>query len=145
MRPMERAASRHPAPALLAVLAALALPGCLFTRSQPGVMLATTPPGATVLVDGRDSGFVTPATLSLERSAWHRIDFQLDGFATESRLVGPGKRPELIPWTQGYVGVYTWYFPLFLPMEYLFFPLRIDDNLVPQRIHVRLEHVGEEP
>jgi hypothetical protein len=129
---------------LLAAGLACVASGCLFTRAQPGVMLSSSPPGATILVDGADSGFVTPAVLSLPRSDWVRIDFLLEGHVPQSRLLGPGQRVYLIPWTDGYIGLHTWYFPLFLEFEYIVFPLRVDDNLSPQRVHVRLVSAAEE-
>ena len=51
------------APALLATLSA-----CAEIRRDPGVMFASNPSGARVVVDGVDSGFVTPCHLDLPRS-----------------------------------------------------------------------------
>ena len=105
---------------------------------QPGVLVASTPPGAQVYVDGRDSGFVTPAALALPRNAWHRVDVVLTGYEPATRLLGPGGQTFVIPWTDGYLGPLTWYFPLWLSVEELFFPLRVQNDLDPDRIHVRL-------
>lgn len=113
--------------------------GCAVIRGQPGVVVASDPPGATILVDGADSGFVTPAAISLSRADWHRLDVLLRGYDTETRIVGPGIKAEGIPWTSGFITPQSWWFPLWLDVPELLVPLRIDDNLSPSRIFVQLE------
>jgi PEGA domain len=116
----------------------LGLGGCLFQRSQPGLLIATHPPGARLFVDGADSGFVTPAWIEVPSNDWHRLDVSLPGYEPQSRLVSPHKRVHAIPWTKGWIGVHTWWFPLLLPAEDFFFPVRVDDSLAPKRLHIQL-------
>jgi hypothetical protein len=145
---MPAMSDRHARPSaallLAAVLALLLAPGCAARRSQPGVLLASSPPGAAVYVNGRATGFVTPAALSLQRARWHRVDFLLPGHRPATRLLSPSQRVHVIPWYQGHIGVWTWWFPLFLNLEDLLIPFRVDDNLSPQRIHVRLATVDDQ-
>ncbi len=131
-------------PFLLCALVTLVCTSCAARRSQPGVLLATTPPGAAVYVNGRATGFVTPAAISLPRAQWHRVDFLLPGHRPATRLLSPSQRVHVVPWQKGYIGVWTWWFPLFLDLEDLAIPFRVDDNLSPQRVHVRLATVDEE-
>ena len=133
-------------PSLLAPVSALGLgltlSGCALLRGQPGVLVDSDPPGATVLVDGLDSGFVTPAAIYLTRADWHRLDVELEGYDTETRIVGPGINAEGIPWSDGYTLPISFPFPLWLDLPELLVPLRIDDNLKPSRIFVELELTG---
>lgn len=124
-------------PLVLAVL--LLGSGCAIERSQPGVMISTTPPGARVYVDGLDSGFLTPAALALPRKGSRRLDVHLDGYRSASRIVTPSGRSYVIPWTAGYVGTQTFWFPIFLPVADALLPLRIDDGFSPERVHIALE------
>lgn len=149
-----RSTAGSPAPAttrgarlapLLAVALVPGLAGCLFQRAQPGVVIASTPPGATIFVDGQDTGFSTPAALSLTRSDWHRVDLQLRGYHPAARLFSPSQRAMFVPWTDGYIGPSTWYFPIFMEFQWFAFPLRVDDNLTPTRVHVNLVNVAEDP
>jgi hypothetical protein len=124
---------------LAACLLASCSGGCVIERSQPGVMISTTPPGATLYVDGRDSGLVTPAALALPRNSVRRLDVELDGYLPVSRIVTPVGPVHLIPWTAGYLGPSGIWFPLYLSVPDLFAPIRMDDGFSPKRIHIALE------
>lgn len=123
--------------ALCAALAVLAS-GCRSGRSQAGVTFSSDPPGARVLVNGADSGFVTPTGLALPRGDWHRIEIRKEGYESVSRLISPQIRVYTVPWTDGYLGSHTWWFPFFLTFEDLLAPVLVDDNSAPQRLHARL-------
>src|SRR5690349_7122568 len=81
--------------------------------SSRGVMVASQPVGARVLVDGRDSGFVTPCCLAIDRKK-QRIDLVLDGYQRASRVVADDDRTYLIYWDEAYLGPNTYRFPTFL-------------------------------
>jgi hypothetical protein len=123
---------------LAAISLACGLAGCQISRQQPGVLIASDPPGATIHVDGVDSGFVTPAAIYVPRTDWHRVDVSLEGYRAQTRILGPGTQVTVVPWTAGWLGLLTWWFPLWLDARALLVPVRIDDNLQPSRIHVRL-------
>ena len=114
------------------------LASCRSGRTQAGVTFSSEPPGARVIVDGVDSGFVTPTALALIRGDWHRVELRREGYEPVTRLISPQIRIYTIPWTDGYIGPGTWWFPLFLGVKDLFFPVLVDDNSSPQRIHARL-------
>lgn len=138
-RPAQGRASFGSAIAGAAALVAVALlASCRSGRTQAGVTFSSEPPGARVLIDGVDSGFVTPTALALPRGDWHRIELRRAGYESITRLVSPQTRIYAIPWTDGYIGPGTWVFPLFLGFQDLFFPVLVDNNSSPQRIHARL-------
>ena len=73
-----------------------------------------------------------------------KVDFPTPGvpdkpMRSASRLVTPDGRTTVVPWTAGYIGVQTFWFPLFLSIPDLLVPIRIDDGYSPERIHIALE------
>ncbi len=138
---------RHsPQPRLvLALLAAPLAGGCMLDRPQPGIMISTRPAGAQVVVDGQDSGFVTPARLALTRRDWHRVEVKLSGYEPASRLFAPGLRRYAIGWDKGYTRETNLLFPFFLPWEDMLIPFRFDDSLSPGRVHIALQLDEPEP
>lgn len=77
------------------------LSGCATITGGSGqqkVKVASDPPGARVVVDGRSCG-VTPTTLSLDRKVNHRIQLEKSGYA----LAETDLRPGVNPWIFGNV------------------------------------------
>lgn len=123
-----------------ALLALPLLVGCQ-TTNHP-VSLATDPAGARILIDGRDSGFVTPALLRLERED-QTVRFELEGFVAEERELHPGKRRSTIYWREMSVSYRTWHFPLWLNRDDTFTPYKVDKSLMPHRLFVRLKREAD--
>lgn len=76
------------APVLLVVLAVL-LAGC-FGPPQTGLgtlVVESNPPGATVLLNGEDTGHRTPATLEKVRAGTHTVTVRLDGLEPQTERV----------------------------------------------------------
>ena len=124
---------RTPLAALL--LLALAGTGCRITHRVPGVVIATDPPGARVVVDGRDSGFVTPCNLGLEQED-AAIDLILPGYQVARVEVRPDERSYSMRWIDMYSDYHTWCFPLWLNAKDFAFPFKHEEWLSPARIHV---------
>ena len=127
--------------ALLLALA-LAAPACI-NVTPPGVFFATQPPGARVVLDEVDSGFVTPCMIDLDKSKAHEVRLELQGYEPRIFQVQPGGQVVMIPWYHA-VTPESIHFPLFATTEDLFFPLRLNENHVPGRIHVRLHPLSDE-
>lgn len=123
---------------LLSLLALLWCGSCILSESSPGVMIATDPPGARVLVDGIDSGFATPASIDLsDRDV--TVSVELEGYQTATRELTGDRRWHVVPWSDGDISTSTWRFPLFLTFAGLFFPFRFRENSFPKRIYIPLE------
>jgi len=120
----------------LSVLAA----ACIEIRPTPGVVFASNPAGARVVVDGKDSGFVTPCHLALERER-HDVDLVLDGYHASSIRIEEGGELWLIYWDEAWINEQTWRFPLWLNARDGLFPIKIDRGYSPERIHVQLRLV----
>ena len=128
--------------ALLAALALAASTACV-NVTPPGIQVSSAPPGARILIDGRDSGFITPANLSLSDED-HWLELRLNGYATTALLLREGTQLEVVPWSEGVVQPITWPFPLFLPARDLLLPFRVDDSPLPSRIHVDMRLAADE-
>ncbi len=127
----------------LVALAALFVSAACVNVTPPGVFFASQPPGARILLDEVDSGFVTPAMIDLDNAKAYEIRLELQGYEPRTFKIKPGGRVTLVPWYNA-VTPESIHFPLFATTEDLFFPLRLDENLVPGRIHVRLHPLGDE-
>ncbi len=120
--------------------AALLTAGCVELLPAPGVMFASTPSGARVIVDGEDSGFVTPCHIDLAR-ATHDVDLVLEGYKPASVHIDEGGDTWLILWDEAWVNAQTWHFPLWLNVRDGVFPIKVERMLEPARIYVRMSLV----
>ena len=102
-----------------------------------GVMIASKPVGARVLIDGRDSGFATPCCLAIDQKK-QRVDLVLDGYQTASRIVDEDDRTYLIYWNEAYLGPNSYHFPMFLNVYDGWVPVRFEQTYSPERIFVHM-------
>lgn len=131
--------------ALTGLALALLASSCVLDVSSPGVLLATSPPGARVFVDGADTGFATPCAIDLEPSAEYEVEFHLEGYAVARRVLFPLHRTTVVSWADGDIGATKWRFPTYLTFWGLFFPFRDSANLAAKRVYVPLEVATQEP
>jgi len=129
MRPLLRIA-------LLLPLAALG--SCARNVSPPGVFFSSEPPGARILVDGLDSGYVTPRMIALNDKERYRISFGLPGFHPQQVILMPNKVAYWIAWEDGSVGMYGLRFPMFLAVGEMIVPRRVKTVHAPSRVYVRM-------
>lgn len=130
----------QPARLLLLALALALAPACAAPRP---VHFSSEPPGARVIVDGTDSGFVTPCMLELANHPSRRIDFVLPGFETATRQLGLKRRGELVYWRDSSVHYRTWNFPLWLSSEDFFIFYKRQGGEFPSRIFVRMRREAD--
>jgi hypothetical protein len=129
-------------PFLMACLAALAASGCK-NVSPAGTFFASQPPGAHVVIDGKDSGWVTPCMIALDEDDDYSVRIELDGYRTRELALEASTRVAFVPWRYGQLGTKPYpRFPLFLDMGSLVLPYRENDAHSPSRIFVRLEPEG---
>lgn len=123
-----------------ALLAALTLaPGCALLDRESHVSIASDPPGARVVINQRDSGFVTPCLLSLETGETQRIDLEYPGYVTATRVLTPDNRVYAILWSDMYTRSEAWHFPLWLNFRDLLVPVKFDRTHAPSRLYVKLD------
>jgi hypothetical protein len=123
--------------ASLGALAGALLATACVNVTPPGILVASTPPGAQILIDGEDSGFITPANLQVDDDD-HWVELRLEGYAATALFLEEGSRLTVIPWSEGVTTPESWPFPLFLPARDLLLPFRIDESPLPSRVHVDL-------
>jgi hypothetical protein len=132
------------ASAATSLVLAATLSGCALLAPDRPVVLSSTPPGATVRVDGRTSGFVTPCQIQLDVDEDVRIDFELPGFRGETRWLTPHDEVYTVLWHEMTIGPHTWNFPLFLSRFDVFVPVKWSEGHAPGRIHVDLDRLSDE-
>jgi hypothetical protein len=139
--------ANHPASiarrAVSAVAAAVSfLSACsVLGSSDSGVSFATEPPGARVVVDRKDSGFVTPCRMALETGR-HRVDLELPGYAQASLRLESDRRTDVILWRDMYARLGVWRFPLWLNVEDALEPVKVRKAIAPGHVFVRLERAS---
>src|SRR5262249_3380140 len=108
---------------LLALVLALSGAGCM-SVSPPGTEFSSESRGARVLVDGRDSGRVTPCLIGRGTDEPRAVTFELDGFEKRELRLDPQSRMRFISWRHAIMGGLgsTIRFPIFMPWQDLFFP-----------------------
>ena len=135
--------SRSPSAAALAAgLFALALgtSGCQIFAAT-AVSFFSEPPGARVIVDRKDSGFVTPCRITLPRDP-HKVELELPGYAPSVIELTPETVTETVYWRDMALTPRTWKFPLWLDLEGTFAPVTVHKTLAPGRVFVRLERAA---
>jgi len=124
---------------------ALAFAACIFLPQPGNVTFASDPPGARVLIDKKDSGFVTPCALALTRNSHTRLDIELPGYVTATRYLTSDHQVYVILWREMYVSSRTWHFPMWLNVRDFFVPIKYDKTMAPGRVFVRLERSADLP
>ncbi|MBL8857421.1 MAG: PEGA domain-containing protein [Planctomycetes bacterium] len=129
--------------ALAPVAALLLLPSCVLVSRPSGIVVSSDPPGATVLIDRHDSGFVTPCVLDVDADDDKRVDIELKGYEPETRFLTKDHEVYTILWREMSVGYKTFDFPLFLNFRDFFVPVKYRETVAPGRIHVRLDRKAD--
>ena len=132
----------RPTPVLL-LLALVALTSCR-NVTPAGVHLASTPPGARVLIDGRYAGYVTPCLIALDEHERYRVTLELSGYESRDVVLDPASHMAFVGWRDGRLSPNGGSSGLWKSAVDLFQPIRIDDSHSPSRVFVRLRPVAAE-
>lgn len=112
--------------------------GCV-NIAPSGTAIASEPPGASVHVDGHDSGWVTPCAIALDEDEAHVVRVALEGYAPREVVLNPDRRLLIASWDQAVAGLKsTLRFPTRMPAGQFLFPFRELQTLAPGRVFVRL-------
>jgi len=131
-------------PRALLLAATLALtPACVYFDYSTKVTLASDPPGARVLIDEKDSGFVTPCVLELDPTEETRMEMVLPGYETARRLLVPDTWAQAVLWQDMYLRGGIPRAPFWLNTRDIFEPFKFDRRLSPSRVFVRLERTAD--
>ena len=122
--------------------AALALLTCACAVTKPSVF-SSDPPGAKVIVDGVDSGFVTPCAISLPDVEQQVVDLEVPGYETASRVITNEETEYWILFREMTVGPQTWRFPLWLNFFEALRPQKVVAVRKPGRVFVRLRRQAD--
>lgn len=112
-------------------------------RGKP-LALATDPPGARVLISGRDSGWVTPCVLDLDEARSYLIEFDYPGYEPARRVLYDSTDTWVILWQEMYTNEGVWRFPLWLGFEDFFLGVKVVRGQAPSRIFVRLRRTADQ-
>jgi hypothetical protein len=127
----------------MSALGLFLLPGCVLFQHPQGISVSSDPPGATGLIAGRETGFVTPCVIDVDPDDDERVDIVLPGHETETRYITSEHEVYSILWREMSVGFDTWNFPLFVDLRDFFVPVKIHERVVPGRIHVKLDRTAD--
>ncbi|MFT5198906.1 MAG: hypothetical protein ACI87O_001566 [Planctomycetota bacterium] len=118
---------------------ALALLLTVSCSSTPPVHFASSPAGARILIDGQDSGFVTPTALDIRKKDHLRVEFVLPGFKTAVRDLRSGKRVNYVFYGDWVAHYNTWRFPLWLNVGDFFQQRSVLKGELPSRLFEQLQ------
>lgn len=102
------------------------------------VSFFSEPPGARVIVDKKDTGFVTPCRISLASRDDHKVELDLPGYAPARLSLDPEIDHEVTLWKDMSLDLGSWRFPLWLNLKDSV-PVKFEANLKPGRVFVRLQ------
>lgn len=112
-------------------------------RGRP-LVLASDPPGARVLIDSKDSGWVTPCALDLDEGNSYLVEFSYPGYESALRLLDDSAQSWAILWREMYTNEGVWHFPLWLGFEDFILPVKFVRGQSPSRIFVRLKRSADQ-
>ena len=137
----------------LAATLLLAATGCTFVGGDPTVYVTSTPAGASIEIDGRDTGQTTPARFDF--STWynlagavagdHSVTIRKNGYEPETRVLYHHTTLYTSRWIDGATSSIMFSNPLFWTVGDFFTPFAARWAYVPHNLHVRLYPEGEAP
>ncbi|HED66401.1 MAG TPA: PEGA domain-containing protein [Planctomycetes bacterium] len=127
----------------IALLGFLLLSACRST-TPAGAVLATDPPGATVILGGKRTDAVTPCQIKLSAGKRYRVRLELPGYAPREILLVPNSRTRTVTWSEGAIADSGDDWALGLGAEDLFLPFERNRAHSPNRIFLRLEPLPSE-
>ena len=131
----------------LSALPALLLASCTYLSGDDHVVVSSTPPGASILVDGADTGRTTPAKLALGGFTGddHMITIRKAGYLDETRQVLHYTTAYTSNWWDGATSFEVPAMFLFWTFGDVVLPFAVRWRYVPHEVHAVLYKPGEGP
>ena len=129
----------------LVLLACLPLGACTWFSGDKHVLITSDPPGAHILVDGRDTGKTTPSMLELGGmlDGNHAIVLQKKGYRPSGRVICAYTEGYTARFIDGVADIGLPPFPLFWTQGDFLTPFGVRWDHVPHDLYVRLYKEGE--
>jgi hypothetical protein len=131
---MKTPPARLPGLAILAT--AVFCTSCISLKSDRKLFVFSEPSGASVYVDGVDTGFTTPAVLEPGSA---KVSVQKEGYKTATRAVTRRTHFRYPRWNDGGTTDFTVAMCFFRTADDFFFPLQFETRAESRRIFVKLE------
>jgi hypothetical protein len=137
---------------LFALLGPL-VPSCTYASGKTDVLVCSTPAGASILIDGVDTGVTTPALIDIGKVATfagyvggdHQVTIRKSGFEPEIRRLYHHTTHYTSKWNDGATDFWMLTCPLFWTLGDFFTPFGVEWVYVPHEVHVKLYPAGEAP
>ena len=125
----------------LALLPLVLCPACTWFSSQEHVLVSSEPLGARIVVDGRDTGRTTPASLPLGGlfGGDHRIELHKKGYRPAVRRVYQYTEGYTSKWNDGAYDAVMPPLPFFWTAGDLVTPFGVRAAIIPGELYVVLE------
>lgn len=120
----------------------LNLASCVTEFYASALKVSSDPPGARVLIDGADTGFVTPTMIEVDNRA--RLDLELPGYETATRQIRSDSQLWVAHWDEMSLSPGNWRFPLWLNIVDAVPPVKLHSGPSPSRVFVRMKLAGGE-
>lgn len=125
---------------ILCILAASSMASCVSIKSDSKLFIFSKPDGASVLVNGQDSGFTTPAVLEPGNAT---ITIVKNGYKSVSRRVGKNTQFRYPRWNDGGTSDVSIAMSIMRTCDDFFFPFQWSTRSSPNRIYVVLQPANE--
>lgn len=118
---------------------------CTWFKSEDRVLITSDPPGARIVVDGRDTGQTTPARLAIGGTFGtdHDVTVTKKGYRPTTRRVYQHTEGYTSKWIDGAYDAVMPTIPLFWTAGDFVFPFGVRSAIVPHELHVKLYRTDE--
>ena len=129
------------------------LPACTFVDGRTDVLVTSDPAGATVLLDGQDTGETTPIRLDIGDYAFaagyfgsdHEVTVRKQGFEPETRRLYHHRSHYTSSWKDGATPYLLVTAPIFWSVGDWFTPFGVQWDYSPNELHIKLYPPGQAP
>lgn len=132
-------------PRALLLLCLLPVGACTWFKSNQEVLVTSDPAGASIFIDGLDTGYTTPHTLRIAGNfgSDHELELRREGYRPARRHLYQYTEGYTSRWIDGASGPQLPPLPLFWTAGDFFFPFGVRGAIVPGELFVKLYRLDE--